>query len=28
MTGIELDSYTYSKLVKGQYTRLPFKAGK
>lgn len=28
MTGIELDSYTYSKLVKGRYTRLPFKAGK
>ena len=26
MTGIELDSYTYSKLVKGQYTRLPFTA--
>lgn len=28
MTGIELESYTYSKLVKGRYTRLPFKAGK
>ena len=28
MTGIELDSYSYSKLVKGRYTRLPFKAGK
>ena len=27
MTGIELGSYTYSKLVKGHYTRLPFKAG-
>jgi branched-chain amino acid transport system substrate-binding protein len=26
MTGIELDSYTYSKLVKGRYTRLPFTA--
>ena len=26
MTGIELDSYTYSKLVKGRYTRLPFRA--
>jgi branched-chain amino acid transport system substrate-binding protein len=24
MTGIELSSYTYSKLVKGQFTRLPF----
>jgi branched-chain amino acid transport system substrate-binding protein len=24
MTGIELPSYTYSKLVKGQFTRLPF----
>ncbi len=28
MTGIELESYTYSKLIKGRYTRLPFKAGK
>ena len=28
MTGIELESYTYSKLVKGRYTRLPFRAGK
>lgn len=28
MTGIELESYSYSKLVKGRYTRLPFKAGK
>jgi len=27
MTGIELESYTYSKLVKGRYTRLGFKAG-
>lgn len=27
MTGIGLESYTYSKLVKGRYTRLPFKAG-
>jgi branched-chain amino acid transport system substrate-binding protein len=26
MTGIELSSYTYSKLVKGKFTRLPFKA--
>ena len=26
MTRIELDSYTYSKLVKGRYTRLPFRA--
>ncbi len=24
MTGIELSSYTYSKLVKGKFTRLPF----
>lgn len=24
MTGIELSSYTYSKLIKGQFTRLPF----
>lgn len=24
MTGIELSSYTYSKLVKGRFTRLPF----
>ena len=24
MTGIELSSFTYSKLVKGQFTRLPF----
>ncbi len=28
MTGIELSSYTYSKLVKGRFTRLPFQAGK
>jgi branched-chain amino acid transport system substrate-binding protein len=28
MTGIGLESYTYSKLVKGRFTRLPFKAGK
>jgi branched-chain amino acid transport system substrate-binding protein len=28
MTGIELGSYTYSKLVKGRFTRLGFKAGK
>jgi branched-chain amino acid transport system substrate-binding protein len=27
MTGIDLDSYTYSRLVKGRYTRLPFRAG-
>jgi branched-chain amino acid transport system substrate-binding protein len=26
MTGIELSSYTYSKLVNGKFTRLPFKA--
>jgi len=26
MTGIELESYTYSKLVGGNYTRLPFTA--
>lgn len=26
MTGIELTSYTYSKLVKGSFTRLPFTA--
>ncbi len=26
MTGIELESYTYSKLVDGNYTRLPFTA--
>jgi branched-chain amino acid transport system substrate-binding protein len=26
MTGIELSSYTYSKLVKGRFTRLPFSA--
>lgn len=24
MTGIELSSYTYSKLIKGRFTRLPF----
>jgi hypothetical protein len=24
MTGIELSSYVYSKLVKGHFTRLPF----
>jgi branched-chain amino acid transport system substrate-binding protein len=24
MTGIELSSYVYSRLVKGQFTRLPF----
>ena len=28
MTGIELGSYTYSKLIKGRFTRLAFKAGK
>ena len=28
MTGIELGSYVYSKLAKGSFTRLPFKAGK
>lgn len=28
MTGIELESYAYSKLVKGRYTRLPFRARK
>src|SRR3954462_2520877 len=28
MTGIELDSYTYSKLVKGTYTSLDVRAGK
>lgn len=27
MTGIELTSYVYSKLVNGKFTRLPFKAG-
>ncbi len=27
MTGIALTSYAYSKLVKGQFTRLPFRAG-
>lgn len=27
MTGIELSSFVYSKLVKGQFTRLPFTAG-
>ncbi|HZP89202.1 MAG TPA: ABC transporter substrate-binding protein [Burkholderiales bacterium] len=27
MTGIELSSYVYSKLVEGKFTRLPFKAG-
>jgi branched-chain amino acid transport system substrate-binding protein len=27
MTGIELSSYVYSKLVGGKFTRLPFKAG-
>ncbi len=26
MTGIELSSYTYSKLMNGKFTRLPFKA--
>ena len=26
MTGIELSSYVYSKLVKGRFTRLPFAA--
>ena len=26
MTGIELSSYVYSRLVKGKFTRLPFKA--
>jgi len=24
MTGIELSSYVYSKLVNGKFTRLPF----
>jgi branched-chain amino acid transport system substrate-binding protein len=28
MTGIDLSNYVYSKLVKGDFTRLPFKAGK
>jgi branched-chain amino acid transport system substrate-binding protein len=28
MTGIDLSNYVYSKLVKGSFTRLPFKAGK
>jgi branched-chain amino acid transport system substrate-binding protein len=28
MTGIALTSYVYSKLVKGQFTRVPFRAGK
>jgi branched-chain amino acid transport system substrate-binding protein len=28
MTGIDLSSYVYSKLIKGEFTRLPFKAGK
>jgi branched-chain amino acid transport system substrate-binding protein len=27
MTGIDLSSYVYSKLVSGKFTRLPFKAG-
>lgn len=27
MTGIELPSFVYSRLVKGKFTRLPFKAG-
>ena len=27
LTGIELSSYVYSKLVKTQFTRLTFKAG-
>ena len=27
MTGIELSSYVYSKLVNGKFTRLPFQAG-
>jgi branched-chain amino acid transport system substrate-binding protein len=26
MTGIQLSSYVYSKLVKGAFTRLPFVA--
>jgi len=26
MTGIELSSYVYSKLVNGKFTRLPFSA--
>jgi branched-chain amino acid transport system substrate-binding protein len=26
MTGIELSSYVYSKLVNGRFTRLPFTA--
>jgi len=26
MTGIELSSYVYSKLMNGKFTRLPFKA--
>ena len=25
MTGIDISSYVYSKLVKGQFTRLPFR---
>lgn len=28
MTGIQLSSYVYSKLVGGKYTRTPFRAGK
>jgi len=28
MTGIALTSYVYSKLMKGQFTRLPFRVGK
>ncbi|GGC61531.1 ABC transporter substrate-binding protein [Chelatococcus reniformis] len=27
LTGIDLSSYVFSKLVKGQFTRLPFKVG-
>ena len=27
MTGIELSSFVYSKVIKGKFTRLPFKAG-
>ncbi len=28
LTGMKLESYVYSKLVKGQYTRLPFRVSK
>ncbi|MBI1959260.1 MAG: hypothetical protein HYS36_08555 [Candidatus Rokubacteria bacterium] len=28
MTGIALTSYVYSKLMKGLFTRLPFRVGK